>query len=969
MKKIIIVCILAFLQLTNLSAQQTPTIIPPSPAAQAIMRYGEIPVDYSTGVPNIEIPIYTIEGRKLKLPISISYHASGIKVEDVASEVGLGWVLNCGGMISRTIYELPDEDNDAQKKYSYASQLLNDITAKAPAYNSSTGYTKIDDLEEYFGNNFFNEDPLSDRFYYSLPNGISGVFKLDYLNHNNFITLPYRPLKFEKVVNTFAGYHNRIVSFRITDENGIIYTFKSQDGTGNFTEWYLTKIVSDDGTENIDFNYATQSQATWNYAFSLASYSQDMGYDCVPILYPIPESTRTQSPVLSNTYDTPVLKSIVSSSTIINFSYLKDRSDFNQLYRLYNITVSPVNSPSTVVKNINFSPKYFGSNTTDYRLGLDNVTLCTPENTQPQKYVFTYESQTLPPYPIKMSTSPSFNEDFWGYYNGSNSPTLLQSDFILSSSDKTVFGANREADGGNYSRACMIKEIKYPTGGKTIFQFDRNYAPNIYTYKSNSDGYVGGFRIASITNYNEKNEVINLKSYEYSGVYARPITSMLFGYTQLGSFHINFTDPNQGWSKDCWINSTNNVLLSNPVLPLEVGSGLPVMYSSVTEYNGTNTNNSGKTIYEYNPPYSPSDFESNPEHLAQFEEPWFYTPTHYDKGNYVPELISKTDYSFDGTNYHPISKVNNEYTKISTQEFQTGIKLSRTHLFKTPIGFGYGDSFMQDYIQSYVAIDTKAYQEASLITKTDNYIYNPTDETKYVLNNTSMEYDPTYLKLSKQTTSTSVSGKNKVTQFTYPFNYTTAPYTTMVQQNNIDPVIEQLDYIGTTFLQAKRNNYDFFQNNGIIAPSSVDMKTGSNNYETRLVYGPYDNMGNLQYIAKDDAIKVIYLWSYNKQYPVAEIEGLTYSQILNYYPQSSIDNLANTANPTVDQLNAIRTALSGINAQVTTYTYFPLVGMVTATNPRGVTTNYNYDAFYRLMNIKNDDANVLNKYIYHYFNQ
>jgi hypothetical protein len=967
MKKIIIICILAFLQLINLSAQQIPTIIPPSPAAQAFMRYGEIPINYSTGVPNIELPIYTIEGKKIKLPISISYHASGIKVEDVASEVGLGWVLNCGGMISRTIYERPDEENNAPKTYSYASQLLNAVATNAPVYNNSCNcYPAIDDFEMYFSSNFLNEDPLSDRFYYSLPNGISGVFKLDYFNHNNIITLPYRPWRIEKTVNTPANGHTRIVSFKITDENGIIYTFTTQNSTGNTTEWYLTKITSEDGTENIDFNYATQSQATWNYAFSLASYSQDIGYDCIPIIDPIPQSTRTQSPVLSNTFDTPVLKSIVSSSTTINFSYIKDRSDFNQLYRLYNITVSPVNSPNTIIKNINFYPKYFGSNSTDYRLGLDNVTISAPGNTQPQKYAFTYESQALPPYPIKMSTTPSFNEDFWGYYNGSNAPTLLQSDFILSSNDKTIFGANREADGGNYSRACMIKEIKYPTGGKSVFQFDRNYASNIYTYKSNSDGYVGGFRIGSITNYNEKNEVTNVKSYEYSGVYARPITSMLFSYTQLASIHSIYTDPNQGWSTDCWITGTNNVLLSNPVLPLEVGSGLPVMYSTVTEYNGTSTNNVGKTVYKYNPPYSPSDFESNPEHPAQFEEPWFYMSNHYDRGNYVPELTSKIDYSFDGTNYHPISKVDNGYTKLSTQEFQTGIKLSRTHTFPNPIGTGYPGPFMQDYIQSYVAIDTKAYQEASLVTKTDNYIYNPTDSTKYVVSTTNLEYDPTYLRLTKQTATTSVSGKDKVTQFTYPFNYNATPYTTMVQQNNIAPVIEQSDYVGFTFLQSLKTNYNYFQNNTIVAPAYVETKTGTNNYETRLNYNDYDKKGNLTDVSKAGDAHTVYLWSYNYQYPVAKIEGLTYSEILNYYPQTSIDNLASTPNPTVDQLTAIRTALASQTALVSTYTYSPLVGMTSMTDPRGVITYYNYDLFNRLQYVKDTNNKMIKQFDYNY---
>jgi hypothetical protein len=47
-------------------------VIPPSPNAAALGKYGEIPVSYYTGVPNISIPIYEIKTRDLSLPISLS---------------------------------------------------------------------------------------------------------------------------------------------------------------------------------------------------------------------------------------------------------------------------------------------------------------------------------------------------------------------------------------------------------------------------------------------------------------------------------------------------------------------------------------------------------------------------------------------------------------------------------------------------------------------------------------------------------------------------------------------------------------------------------------------------------------------------------------------------------------------------------------------------------------------------------
>ncbi len=89
-------------------AQQETKITPPSPEAASLAQYAEIPVSTYTGVANIDIPIYTIRARDIELPISISYHASGIKITQEASSVGLGWSLNAGGIISRNIMNQDD---------------------------------------------------------------------------------------------------------------------------------------------------------------------------------------------------------------------------------------------------------------------------------------------------------------------------------------------------------------------------------------------------------------------------------------------------------------------------------------------------------------------------------------------------------------------------------------------------------------------------------------------------------------------------------------------------------------------------------------------------------------------------------------------------------------------------------------------------------------------------------------------
>src|SRR5437016_4892618 len=93
-------------------SQQTklfPMLAPQSPEVASLGRYGSYEVNYYTGVPDISIPIYDIQVGELRLPISISYHASGIKVTETPSRIGLGWSLSAGGTITRKIQGKPDE--------------------------------------------------------------------------------------------------------------------------------------------------------------------------------------------------------------------------------------------------------------------------------------------------------------------------------------------------------------------------------------------------------------------------------------------------------------------------------------------------------------------------------------------------------------------------------------------------------------------------------------------------------------------------------------------------------------------------------------------------------------------------------------------------------------------------------------------------------------------------------------------
>ena len=95
---------------------QEINVIPPSPNVTSFQKYIDSPISLYTGTPDVSVPIYTLSTPQLTLPISLTYNASGLKVDERASWVGAGFSLNAGGAVSRTAKGFPDELNDAESQ-------------------------------------------------------------------------------------------------------------------------------------------------------------------------------------------------------------------------------------------------------------------------------------------------------------------------------------------------------------------------------------------------------------------------------------------------------------------------------------------------------------------------------------------------------------------------------------------------------------------------------------------------------------------------------------------------------------------------------------------------------------------------------------------------------------------------------------------------------------------------------------
>ena len=127
-------------------------IIPPSPAAMEIAKGIAYPVDLSSGLLDIEIPLYEIVSGDIRIPITLSYHASGLK-PGIHSRAWLpqGWSLSVGPTLTRVIHGGPDE-------FSYDATIAN---AASPTWE------QLNAVETQ------TADIALDEFYYSLP-GHSG---------------------------------------------------------------------------------------------------------------------------------------------------------------------------------------------------------------------------------------------------------------------------------------------------------------------------------------------------------------------------------------------------------------------------------------------------------------------------------------------------------------------------------------------------------------------------------------------------------------------------------------------------------------------------------------------------------------------------------------------------------------------------------------------------------------------------
>jgi hypothetical protein len=474
-----------------------------SPNAASLGKYGDIPVSYHTGLPQISIPLYTVESGSLKLPISLSYHASGLKVQEQASWVGSGWALNAGGVITRTVIGAADDRgrNDMGSyvlKGHYTDYGFNSYLTGVPM-NMADHYCQIgwyDDEPDLY---FFNFGGYTGKFYFN--------------DDRTPILVPEQDFKIQTYYNSQQGF----TGFIITTSDGTKYYFGLQGNNGTtspiettvpcttqnggnnlnaaISSWFLNKIISADGTDSITLEYQTETYGYYTLALSHILvgnyYPSDFTKNGIDLVKNDVYGVRLSKINFPNgsVHFTPASTYRIDLSNNTNGVGMYDGAN-NSAYALGSISIQ---NNSGFCKKDSFYYSYFTDATPlnaafanfyrldslhsdKYRLRLDSMQeLSCDLSIKLPAYKFTYFGEKVP-------RKLDFGLDHWGYYNGADTNTALVPTYtVINNNTPTTYnGAYRDAV-WPAMRGGTLQKIIYPTGGNTTFDFEPK---NIYTFNS-----------------------------------------------------------------------------------------------------------------------------------------------------------------------------------------------------------------------------------------------------------------------------------------------------------------------------------------------------------------------------------------------------------------------------------------------------------------------------------------------------
>ena len=978
-----------------------------SPQVWSFMKYGNMSsVDLYTGTVATSIPIYTYKDSDFEIPISINYASSGFVPNVPTGILGLGWYLNAGGCITREVRGIPDErqydyegkkyngylkhhkyDTESSEDWKVAAanthplssfkghsdkdrriETLTDIyqfkfgkykgsfclgpDKKVYVYNTNEPFGEFDvEIDCEYGSTAKINITTGDGYKYIFGGATDNHYMLDYRTDRNILSVNYskseRQVNYTWLLRKIIAPNNRNVEF--------IYSDTIQYETVRPHLYLENRAISDNigvgGSDNGDYLFMIFTKQS---GMRISSISVD-GDQIIQFEYD--DNLRKEKYMK---YNASTNKGSGETAELRNMGFLsrmlvKSKSPCSDMIMqcqfCYNETISNEGNPMTFLKELKIN------NEVPYKFSYYN-----------ENAVFPYHGTT--------------SIDHWGYYNKYRSLYDMNNLCPSSSLDSLVFGRiNMDYREPNFDGTIygMLKRITYPTGGYTTYKYESNtYSQKVWKnaeskglpqlMTANIGGYpyakhsglnyiAGGVRIAEICDYSCNEMIENIKRYEYD---INGVSSGILLHYPMYSMRCEYKHPTgkitmlKRFSGDLYAHCLDKYYIE---------------YGAIKEILSNKSFRCYKyyTYYDY-PDEMPSEFYDIigtpiysfiPENLNNYFTKPVSRQSRRGKIKQIESFgedsicVKKTQYT-----YNPIS-----------DNYSTGMDVAVTdaYIYKTDVSvYPISEECQIDYCDSDSVVVTKTYKYNSpgqligqKISDGDrfksNYTYYPTDVPSTSIIDTMI-------------------ARNMVRYPVMEFTTLGRKSTIDIMDNGIINLIKHEDIIDAYKREYKMNAHQNIQypvlssilKAVIAAPVSMNKTLPELDYKTYQSFDVYDKYGNVVQTTSQDNIKTVYIWGYNGRYPIAIIENAVLDAIQQIEGLSDIEFTPLEMELSSNQENALR---SLPYAHVTTYTYKPLIGIESITDPSGRRKSYDYDSSGRLVAIKDEDGIILEKFDYQYKNQ
>lgn len=1013
---LLLVCGLAFGQTAETKLKEIRIPFIQSPNAASLGIYGKVDISPFTGLPNINVPVFSLANGDISVTAELRYFAGGVKLEDHNGWVGQNWSLNVGGVVTRKRNGGLDEAylNNGGNLYSYI-----DHSEKLDVSNWNTSSF----MTPYLTNGTVDFYGMStpDEFMFTLPNGKSGSFmksekgrwvvKSEY-GGNMKVSVSISPFSgpgvmvlvnptYPDLTETLGRTIYKIV---ITDNEGYEFTFGDTVNAIEFSRgginlaagkepadisanaWNLVKIKSPNGKvvnfvydrgtpqfmqgvgfENI-LNFSINASAN-SCNFSNSSGPRYNGHIINPSF--LREINSESFKVIFEKQISNELKYPYNAYTL--YASSPDFHPFNDFYEYLDLKKTAHGNTPNGKLILEGTPhvdyKLKGITVLDHNGKLrENYELNYNDMSNQRLFLKSFVRKSIPDTLSDDGYSPDMVYNFY-YNNEASLPgynSLMTDEWgyyngkvhpiTVSNAvlDESTLAAHYMADSAYAKKGSLIK-IVYPTGGYTRFEYGLNQYGQ-YIQKSPA-----GISLVSGNGYGGGLRVEKIVSSAGDGT----INSKQYLYSSSGTSSGILAGRKPAFfyigASTTIGNISSDIISSNSINELNYTNGRDVVYSEVKEIleDGSSTvykySNSDNPIYRDELPsyiYSDGRVASSSGSGIVPSSNSYSLVSHTSKDLERGKLLSKTLYSAQGKK---VSLEENTYNDDPTRFNQ---------YVKSYVYSGRGASCSPNTLYESYVEPIKIYTYYPYLKSTKSTFYG-LNEDLVNTKTTNYSYNNNYKVLQEESYVNS-SNETVKTEYKYAFDLPGTVNNIMADtttKNMTGIVLKKLFTVGANLVASEGTGYVLKTDTFQVDTTWARAGQGS----VQAMHYKYDTKGNLVEKWVDRGPKTSYLWSYKNQYPIAELKNASYTAV-----QSTLGTAAITAmgllNPNKSDIDGFLLPLkTGLpNAHVISYSHEPLIGVKSQTDAKGMATYYDYDGFGRLESVKDQNGYIVKNYQYNY---